>query len=116
MAPPGPAFISGIGIWEILVVLLVALIIFGPRLPEVARSVGKGYLEFRRGLRSLENEIEFADADVEVSEPSRKKPAEAAQPAGGPNAGSEPATPPSPAGEEGAADGTDGPEAAEEES
>jgi sec-independent protein translocase protein TatA len=66
MVSTGPAFISGIGVWEILVILVVALLIFGHRLPAVARSVGKGYLEFRRGLKTLENQIDFGEADIDV--------------------------------------------------
>ncbi len=64
------AFIAGLGIWEILVILVVALIVFGPRLPEVAKSLGKGYMEFRKGLRSLESELEFGEADIDVSRPT----------------------------------------------
>jgi sec-independent protein translocase protein TatA len=38
----------GIGIWEILILLLVALLIFGPkRLPEMGRSLGRGLREFK---------------------------------------------------------------------
>ena len=38
----------GIGIWEILILLLVILLVFGPkRLPEMGRSLGKGMREFK---------------------------------------------------------------------
>ena len=38
----------GIGIWEILILLLVVLLVFGPkRLPEMGRSLGKGMREFK---------------------------------------------------------------------
>ncbi len=56
------AFLGGIGIWEIVVILIVALIVFGNRLPEIARQVGKGYMEFKKGLRTLENEIQYTEA------------------------------------------------------
>jgi sec-independent protein translocase protein TatA len=36
---------------EIVLILLVALLVFGRRLPEVARSLGQGMTEFRKGLR-----------------------------------------------------------------
>ncbi|GEM_PF-2840168 len=68
MLPAVLAFFSGIGVTEIIVILVVALIIFGNRLPDVAKSLGKGYLEFRRGVRTLQDEIEIVDADVEVGE------------------------------------------------
>lgn len=39
---------GGISIWEILILLLVALLIFGPkRLPEMGRSLGRGLREFK---------------------------------------------------------------------
>jgi Tat protein translocase TatB subunit len=39
----------GIGMTELLVILVVALIVFGPtRLPELARSLGRAMAEFRR--------------------------------------------------------------------
>lgn len=44
------AFLS-LGPVEVVVILLVALLIFGRRLPEVARSLGQGLVEFRKGLR-----------------------------------------------------------------
>ncbi len=37
---------------EISVVLLVGLLLFGGRLPGVARSIGQSLIEFKRGLRS----------------------------------------------------------------
>ena len=44
----------GIGIQELAVIFIVALLIFGPkRLPEFARSLGKGLAEFRRASSDL---------------------------------------------------------------
>ncbi len=41
----------GIGLTEILIVLVVALLVFGPkRLPEMGRSLGKGMREFKDSL------------------------------------------------------------------
>jgi sec-independent protein translocase protein TatA len=45
------AFIWNLGPFEVIVILLVALLLFGRRLPEVARSLGQGLVEFRKGLR-----------------------------------------------------------------
>jgi sec-independent protein translocase protein TatA len=42
---------------HILVVLLVGVFLFGKRLPEVGRSLGKGLMEFKRGLAGLEDEL-----------------------------------------------------------
>jgi sec-independent protein translocase protein TatA len=38
----------GVNIWEVLILLLVALLLFGPkRLPEMGRSLGRGLREFK---------------------------------------------------------------------
>jgi sec-independent protein translocase protein TatA len=54
----GAFILPNLGPWEILVILLVALLVFGGRLPEVGRSLGKTITQFRRGLRDLQDEIE----------------------------------------------------------
>ena len=41
----------GIGIWEIAILLLIALLVFGPkRLPEMGRSLGRGMREFKDSI------------------------------------------------------------------
>ena len=53
---------SKIGIWEILLVLSVALIIFGPsKLPELGRSIGKGLKEFKKATSELKDSISLDD-------------------------------------------------------
>ena len=48
----------GLGVWEILLVLLVALLVLGPKkLPEVARSLGRGMAEFRRASSDIRNAL-----------------------------------------------------------
>lgn len=44
----------GIGPMEMLVVGVIALLLFGNRLPEVARSLGKGLVEFKKGIKGIE--------------------------------------------------------------
>ena len=47
----------GIGIWEILILLLVVLLVFGPkRLPEMGRSLGKGMREFKDSITGKDDE------------------------------------------------------------
>jgi sec-independent protein translocase protein TatA len=47
----------GIGIWEILILLLVVLLVFGPkRLPEMGRSLGKGMREFKDSVTGRDDE------------------------------------------------------------
>src|SRR5262249_15616972 len=50
--------IQNIGLPEGLVILALGLLLFGRRLPEVGRSLGKGIVEFKRGLKGVSDEIE----------------------------------------------------------
>jgi TatA/E family protein of Tat protein translocase len=53
-----------IGPLEILVVLVVALVVFGPsKLPELGRQVGRGYREFRKFQQGFRDDIEGAFRD-----------------------------------------------------
>jgi sec-independent protein translocase protein TatA len=48
----------GIGMQEILIILLVALIVIGPkRLPEVARTLGKGFAEFKKATDDFQESV-----------------------------------------------------------
>ncbi|NNF21938.1 MAG: twin-arginine translocase TatA/TatE family subunit [Saprospiraceae bacterium] len=52
-------FLSGLGGWEILLILLVLLIFFGARkIPELARGLGKGIREFKDATKEIKDEIE----------------------------------------------------------
>ena len=53
------------GGWEWIVVLIVALMIFGKRLPEVGKSMGKTIVEFKKGLRDVQSEVDKADRKIE---------------------------------------------------
>jgi len=52
-----------LGIGEILVVLVVALLVFGGRLPEVGRSLGRSIVEFKQGLKALPGPEEETGAE-----------------------------------------------------
>jgi Tat protein translocase TatB subunit len=56
----------GIGVPELLIILVVALIVLGPkRLPEVAKSLGKAFAEFRRATSDLSEELNEARTALE---------------------------------------------------
>jgi sec-independent protein translocase protein TatA len=49
-----------LGVLEMLVIMGIAVLLFGKRLPEVGRSLGKGIVEFKKGLRGIEEEFDFS--------------------------------------------------------
>ncbi|MBZ9749517.1 twin-arginine translocase TatA/TatE family subunit [Deinococcus sp. HMF7620] len=54
-----------IGPAELIVILLVALVVFGPRkLPELGKSLGHGLREFRRSTQGLKDDLNFTAAPV----------------------------------------------------
>ena len=56
----------GIGMPELILILAVALIVLGPkRLPEIARTLGKGLAEFRRTTDELKEEIREVEEEIE---------------------------------------------------
>lgn len=77
----------GIGTPELLVILIVALIVLGPkRLPEVAKALGKGLAELRRATSGLTDELQNArimleqEAQAAVKKPAASPPAAAPVP------------------------------------
>jgi len=46
----------GIGIWQLLIVLVIVLLLFGNRMPSVARSLGQSLSEFKKGMKEPDDE------------------------------------------------------------
>ena len=62
---------ENIGFGELLIILLVILIFFGAKkIPEIARSFGKGISEFKKGLKNIEDEINSSSQnEKEIKKP-----------------------------------------------
>jgi sec-independent protein translocase protein TatA len=55
---------GNLGAGEIILIVLVVLLLFGAKkIPELARGIGKGMSEFKKGLKDVENEIKSTDTD-----------------------------------------------------
>jgi len=61
------AFLQNMGTGEWMVILCIALIIYGRRLPEVARSLGKSINEFKKGMREFEDNANEVANDVKTA-------------------------------------------------
>lgn len=57
-----------LGTPEIIVLGMVGLLLFGRRLPEVGRSLGKSFLEFKSGLNDMKSELTDVQRMVEKQE------------------------------------------------
>lgn len=59
--------------FELVVIMVIALLLFGKRLPEVARSLGKGVVEFKKGLKGVEEEADNSTNPSYTPPPPRAK-------------------------------------------
>lgn len=66
-------FLQSIGWPELLIVLVIALLIWGRRLPDVARSLGKSVTQFKKGMKETQDEIEKPATDDEDGNKNPKK-------------------------------------------
>jgi TatA/E family protein of Tat protein translocase len=67
----------GIGMPELLLILGLALIVLGPKkLPELAKTLGKGLAEFRRATDELKDEFRKVEADLDSADPATTPPPE----------------------------------------
>jgi sec-independent protein translocase protein TatA len=66
----------GIGMPELIVIMVIALIVIGPhKLPELAKSLGKGLAEFKKASEDFQKNVQEESRKVEVDELIKKKQA-----------------------------------------
>ncbi|HIB13986.1 MAG TPA: twin-arginine translocase TatA/TatE family subunit [Candidatus Marinimicrobia bacterium] len=64
----------GLGPWEIGLIILVVIILFGgKKLPELARGLGLGLREFNKATREIKDEVKSATDDVDDNEKEKKE-------------------------------------------
>jgi sec-independent protein translocase protein TatA len=59
-----------------IIIGALGLLIFGKRLPEVGRSLGKGIVEFKKGLKGIEEDVTQVDDQIDNSSTRRSLPHE----------------------------------------
>ena len=67
--------IINFGPWEIAGIVAIGVLLFGSRLPSIARSLGKSVTEFRKGVKDLKSEVD-TDDEPKKMEDKREIPAE----------------------------------------
>ncbi len=68
----------GIGMTELLVILVIGLLVLGPRkLPELARSLGRGLAEFRRASTDMRREFLEVDRAARIDDAASDEASEA---------------------------------------
>ncbi len=81
-------FFGSMGVTEVVVIGVLAVLLFGSKLPEVARSLGGSYQQFRKGLSDIQSSIkedmdsvkstvdllpDYSDIDMDNDEPTVSK-------------------------------------------
>ncbi len=61
----------GMGPTEMIIVGVIAVLLFGQRLPEVGRSLGKSLMEFKKGLNDIKSEMDVATMEP-TSRPAKR--------------------------------------------
>jgi sec-independent protein translocase protein TatA len=61
---PTPLAMFSPGPMEMIIIGIVAVLLFGKRLPEVGRSLGRGLVEFKKGVRGIDEDADEDDTST----------------------------------------------------
>ena len=61
------------GPWQMVILLVIILLLFGNRIPDVAKSLGKGITEFKKGVKAGEEDDDDEDEEELPKKKSKKK-------------------------------------------
>ncbi len=54
--------------WELLIILAIGLLLFGSRLPSVGKNLGKSIVEFKKGIKGVEEEVSRVEQPKAITE------------------------------------------------
>jgi len=77
-------FIPGLGGQEMLLLLVLGILLFGRKLPEIGRSLGKTMVEFKKGMKGIEDEVSESAAPRAAIEPEPVRPPQRVTPSAAP--------------------------------
>jgi sec-independent protein translocase protein TatA len=64
-----------LGAQEMIILLIIGVLLFGRKLPEVGRYLGKGIVEFKKGIKGLEDELDTsASVSPRIESPVLEQP------------------------------------------
>jgi len=86
-------FIPGLGTGEMVVLLVLGILLFGRKLPELGRSVGKTLVEFKKGMKGIEDDVHESSAPRASIEPEPVRPPQRVTPSAKPVFDDAPASP-----------------------
>lgn len=68
-----PLFAFALSPMHLLIIAAIGVLVFGRRLPEIGKSLGKGIVEFKKGLNGIEDEVtnSITGTDTAVKQPVR---------------------------------------------
>ena len=68
-----PLLFGSLGFWEILLIVLVILLLFGgKKIPELMHGLGKGMKSFKKGMQEVEDNIKDVTKEFESDDASKK--------------------------------------------